>query len=161
MKRWHIAILTIIVWTLIFLMSSAATTAYVGWTFLLFAFCFIGYVISTGIRARHVRANDQVRRRDILTHTDHISILTTSILLGVIGMEIAVRKTGGLWGDSWLLAFHLTLAGLTALLLVSCFWKNGLRNRKQHKYVAYPFLTLYSATFITGTLLLHKQFPIW
>ncbi|MEK7556013.1 MAG: hypothetical protein AAB523_01860 [Patescibacteria group bacterium] len=139
--------------------GNAERAAYLGWMSLAAAVLFMGYVVSTGIRARRLREGKPEEPDAVDVHRIHVAILTTFILVGVVGMEIAVRKSGGLWGDPALVAFHFVLVGLsTTTYLLARFRLTGLSAPRRHRYVTYPFIVFFIATFTTGTILLWRQF---
>ena len=157
--QWFYVLAVVAVSGIFFLMGSAERAAYIGWLSLACAVLFMGYVASTGIRARRLREGKPEEPDAVDVHRIHVAILTTFILVGVVGMEIAVRKVGGLWGDPALVALHFVLVGLTtATYLLARFYLTGLYAPRRHRYVVYPFITFFIATFTTGTMLLWKQF---
>lgn len=158
--QWFYVLAVVLVSGIFFWMGDPLRAAYLGWLSLGSGVLFMGYVISTGIRARRLQRGKEEAPDAVNIHRIHVAILTTFILIGVVGMEIAVRKTGGLWGNPVLVTFHLLLVGFTtATYLLARFQVTGLRDSRRHRYVVYPFTFLFIATFTTGTILLLEQFP--
>lgn len=159
-RQWSYVLAVVLVSGIFFWTSNPARVAYLGWLSLGSGVLFMGYVISTGIRARRLRKGKPEDPDMVDIHRIHVAILTTFILVGVVGMEIAVRKVGGLWGNPTMIAFHFVLVGLTAATyLLARFYMTGLRDPRRHRYVVYPFTVFFVATFTTGTILLLGQFP--
>ena len=161
-REWMYILFIVLSGGVFFTMSSPELAAHIGWLFLAFAALFLGYVISTGIKARN-NVHKQGKDNDAISvHRIHISILTTAILLGVVGMEISVRRSGGLWGDPLMIAFHLTLVLLTVITFsLARFHSTGIKNPKKHKQIVYAFSVLFIATFTTGTILLFEEFSFF
>lgn len=159
-RQWFYVLAVVLVSGIFFWTGNSVRAAYLGWLSLGSGVLFMGYVIATGIRARRLRKGKAEAPDAVDVHRIHVAILTTFILIGIVGMEIAVRKAGGLWGDPVILTFHFVLVGLTtATYLLARFYMTGLSAPRRHRYVVYPFTVLFVATFTTGTILLLKQFP--
>lgn len=117
--------------------------------------CFLGYVIASGIRAR---GGD---REDVAVHKAHIGTLTAFVLIGVTGVEVLVRKMGGLWGEPWFVAFHLMLVGgLAVTYSLARFRYTGLRSATHHKRLVYLCIGFFCGTSVTGGMLLTERFPL-
>ena len=122
-----------------------------------------GYVAFYGIKVRRLRlGTDTFPDLDALVmHRRLIDMMIFFILVGVTGIEITVRKVGGLWGDPWFVAFHLSLvACMTTTLVLARTKHTGLKNPALHRKLVYPFILSFMATFTTGFLLLEEKFPI-
>ncbi|HEU4677684.1 MAG TPA: hypothetical protein VFS75_03135, partial [Candidatus Paceibacterota bacterium] len=79
---------------------------------------------------------------------------------GVIGIESAVKKAGGLWGNHEVALFHLTLVAVaTVVFLMVRFGHTGLKRPVVHRRLVYAFFTLYTLAFLSGTWLIYAQFP--
>ncbi len=87
------------------------------------------------------------------------AIMTGFICVGVVGIEIAIRKVGGLWGNPLLVVLHLALVFATVTLyFCTRFAYTGVKDRARHKYFAYSFIFVFFLTFVTGSILLNQQF---
>ena len=159
-RQWLYVLAIVFVSGIFFLIGDPVRAAYLGWLSFGSGALFMGYVILTGIRARRLRKGKPEDPDAVDIHRIHVAILTTFILVGVVGMEIAVRKAGGLWGDPAMIVFHFVLVGFTAATyLLARFYMTGLCDPRRHRYVVYPFTVLFIATFTTGTILLLERFP--
>ncbi|MEK7134207.1 MAG: hypothetical protein AAB819_00560 [Patescibacteria group bacterium] len=159
-REWLYVLAAVFLSSVFFWTNDAKMAAHLGWLSLGSGVLFLGYVVSTGIRAKRLRRGEAGEPDAADVHRIHVAILTGFILIGVVGMEIAVRKVGGLWGNEALLAFHLVLVGFaTVAFILARFRITGLRDRGRHKYAAYTFIVFFVAAFATGTILLFEQFP--
>lgn len=143
------------------LTQDAAVAAVCGWISLLGGVLFLGYVWSTGCTVRkHRRA---LNYEELLeTHRWHIAILTLLVVVGVVGIEIAVRKVGGLWGNSWFVILHLFFVLGTALsFLIARFWHTGAQSSEKHRRFAYTFMSFYIGAFTTGSILIEQKFKFY
>ena len=159
-REWLYVLAAVFLSGVFFWTNDAETAAHLGWLSLSSGVLFLGYVISTGIRAKRLRKGEAEEPDAVDIHRIHVAILTTLILIGVVGIEIAIRKVGGLWGNPMLIAFHLVLVGLAAVaFILARFRTTGLHDRRRHRYVAYTFMVFFTAAYATGTILLFEQFP--
>ncbi len=132
-----------------------------GWMSFLSGLMPLTYAIYYGRKARRVRLGLPTFEKDAVgMHRGCHLISVTFIAIGVIGMEIAVRKVGGLWGDPVFLFFHLTLAfGMLTTLVYAGYRRTGLKDPKTHWRFGYAFVAFYLAALTTGTILLVEKFP--
>ena len=159
-REWLYVFVVVLVSGVFFWTSNPEVAAHLGWLSLGSGLLFMGYVISTGIRAKCLRRGEAEDPDAVDIHRIHVAVLTTFILVGVVGMEIAVRKVGGLWGSPAMIAFHFILVGLTVITyLLARFRTTGLHDQRRHRQAVYTFFVLFIATFTTGTILLLEQFP--
>ena len=137
----------------------ARGAAFWAWMSLLFGFLFQVYLLITGRGAKAFKEGRSSNKYAVGDHRVYARILTGFIITGVVGIEVAVRKVGGEWGG-WLFTFHLTLVVMAAILLgLALFRTTGIEDKKRHWKVVYAFFISYSASFITGTVLLLEKFP--
>jgi hypothetical protein len=139
-----------------FLFQSAETAAHAGWAFLACGVVSYHRLIITGHRAR----SRVTQPTAVTAHRLQVAVLTGSTLIGVLGVEVAVRKAGGLWGDPWVIFFHLLFVlGSSLAFYEARFVHTGLRNPLKHRRYVYSFLVFYLATFATGSKLVFERFP--
>lgn len=155
-------LLTVITAATIFLLISVPEVAAAfGWISLASGFLFMGYVVASGIGAKRFRARRSADVQAVQAHRVHVAVLTGFILLGVIGIEIAVRKLGGLWGNPWFILFHLSLVACMAVTFIAVrFVYTGFHKGGHHRVLVYSFLVFYLATLVTGSILLSEKFPM-
>lgn len=144
-----------------FVQSSPMYVAAVGWISLLTGLMPLTYAIYYGRKARRVRLGLPTYEKDAIgMHKAYHLLVVTFIAVGVIGMEIAVRKVGGLWGNPFFLAFHLSLAfGMLVTLGYAGYRHTGVKSPKIHWRFGYAFVAFYLAALTTGTMLLVEKFP--
>ncbi len=94
------------------------------------------------------------------THRLCVQILTGCMLVGIVGIEIAVKRVGGLWGSPELLSVHLMLAIGSFVVFIFARWYTGTRKAIYHRRCVYTFSVLYPAAYVTGTILLNQKFPL-
>lgn len=132
-----------------------------GWLSLFTGLMPLSYAIFYGRTARRVRLGLPTREKDAIGMHRALHLVTvTFVAIGVIGMLIAVRKVGGLWGNPTFITFHITLACvmITAFMYAVCF-RTGIKSPETHWRFAYTFVGSYLATLATGTVLLVEKFP--
>jgi hypothetical protein len=142
---------------------SAETSAFVAVFSFLTGFTFlIGVVLWSGIQLRlHAGAHKSKLKELIFDHRFFIACMTTFTLVGVVGIEIAVRKSGGLLGEPALLMFHFSLVlGMVSCFVQARFYTTGLRNPRVHRMAAYGFILFYLGAFVTGTILVENRFSL-
>jgi hypothetical protein len=147
-----------------FLFCNQNVTAFLGWMSFSYGLLMGFVVMGVGKRLSYERKKlGQNNSCAVLKkHRLYVAIMTCMVLVGVIGIEVAVRKVGGLWGDPWFIAFHL----LCVVCMVSCFvlarfYFTGLINARRHHIFVYLYLGTFLATYITGTILISSKFPIF
>lgn len=159
-RKWLYVLAAVFLSGVFFWTNDAEMAAHLGLLSLGSGVLFLGYVVSTGIRAKRLRRGEAEEPDAVDIHRIHVAILTALILIGVVGIEIAIRKVGGLWGNKVLLVSHLVLVGLAATaFILACFRTTGLHDRRRHRYAAYTFIVFFTAAFVPGTILLLEQFP--
>jgi len=147
--------------TVYFLLSSPTKGITIAWLSLFSGFIFMFYVIYLGRNAKRPERRIFGDGDSVGMHRLGVSYLMGMILIGVLGIEIVVRKVGGMWGSPWFIAFHLSLVfGMVVSFLYARFVHTGLRSPEQHFKFAYAFVGFYSASFVTGTLLIFERFPL-
>lgn len=166
-KRWYVqsewlyvglACLTAL---LVFPMLSASKAVWGAWWVLLFAAVYmVGPLVRSGRASKADRAEQKVSREEsIRWHRRAGAILLGLTLVGFIGIETAIRKIGGLWGDPRLLTVHLVLAACAAIAFVTVrFFYTGTRTPQYHRKLVYVFMTFYGAVFATGSILIAEKF---
>ena len=145
------------------LFVSAEGSATIGWLSLVCGFCWLVWpVISSGRKARRDRPFDENDGDAVIIHRWQIAILTGFIFIGVVGIELGVRKAGGLWGHPWFLALHLFLVlGMTLAFIGARVRYTGIKNPSMHrKFVYGGLIVFYLAALITGTILLYDKFSL-
>lgn len=96
---------------------------------------------------------------EVRIHRIFVAICTGFICAGVVGIEIVVRKVGGMWGNPYFVALHLSLVATSVVLYVCTrFVYTGEKSKARHKYFAYSFILSLMLTFVTGSILLNQQF---
>jgi len=121
---------------------------------------FLGYVIASGIRARqHGKVPLDEARKLVLHHRDHVAALFAFILVGIVAIEVGIRKDAGGWTRDWLFLFHMGMViSMTVSLLVARFKLTGLRDAIDHRKVVYTFMGFYLVSLITGWFLYYERF---
>lgn len=90
-------------------------------------------------------------------HRIWIKLFLGALFVGVLGIEIMVRKSGGWWDTSWLAVIHMMLVFcITFLFIAIYFFRNGLKRPDVHAKMAYFFIACYILTLGTGTALLAR-----
>lgn len=139
----------------VFINLDAQSVAFWSLFFLTCAVLFLGYVIASGVTARG--RNSQ----DVAAHRGHVGVLTGLTLIGVVGIEVLVRKTGGLWGSTPFLVLHFSLVfGLVLSYVLARFKYTGVRNKVWHRRLVYSFVAFFIGTYATGSMLLLNQYPL-
>lgn len=96
---------------------------------------------------------------EVHIHRIFVAICTGFICAGVVGIEVVVRKVGGMWGNPYFVALHLALVAVSVVLYVCTrFVYTGEKSRARHKYFAYSFILFLTLTFVTGSILLNERF---
>jgi len=162
-REWLYIATAVIVASVFFVASEPETAALLGYFSLACGLFFlVVYTIPAGIRAKRLRKGYPEEPDAVNEHRVHVAVLTAFILIGVAGIETAVRKVGGLWGDPGMIDLHFAFVFLMlASYLLARFLMTGIRDRRRHRYVAYAFCAVYTAAFTTGTILLKEQFPLF
>ena len=160
MKReWYVIFgitLSVAVWALFLSTSTVATIAI---TSLGCGFVSMFFLARSGIVLRRVRAGKMHDPYAFDMHRGCIALFTTFILIGVVCIEIVVRREHGLWGEGWLKSFHFTFVGLTIFTYLNVRFRfTGLMNPKIHRRLVYVFFLCYAATLTTGAMLLDERF---
>ena len=97
-RKWLYVLAAVFLSGVFFWTNDAEMAAHLGLLSLGSGVLFLGYVVSTGIRAKRLRRGEAEEPDAVDIHRIHVAILTALILIGVVGIEIAIRKVGGLWG---------------------------------------------------------------
>ncbi len=142
-------------------MFSASQAAWGAWWILLFAAAFMfSSLVRSGKVLRMYHPHKEVSRKEATQlHKRAVTILTGLTLVGFIGIETAIIKVGGLWGNPRLLIVHLILAACTVLAFVTVrFFYTGVKTPHYHRKLVYAFMTFYGALFVTGSMLIAEKF---
>jgi hypothetical protein len=161
-NQWSWIAFACVVATSTFISVEAGTSAWLGWVSMCLGIMYVTHVVWYGriARRRHLARPVTVAGQAIRAHRFSVAVLTGAILVGVLGIEVAVRKTGGGWGDPSLVRFHLALVlGMAVTFGLARFKFTGLENPGMHRRLVYPFVFFYFMTFITGTWLIFNKFP--
>lgn len=146
---------------IVFLACSAEASLKWGWFFMLGGLIFTIYMKENGSDAGRARGTPQFAE-SVSTHRVEVVILTACILIGVIGIEVGIKKTGGVWGNPWFFILHLSLSiCMAAVFLFLRFKHTGLRQPHVHRRLGYVFLTFYAAAFASGTVLINEKYPFF
>jgi hypothetical protein len=143
---------------LFFSAGFAAATALCGFAF---SFMWLCYVISIGTELGRTPDGAVGKAGRAEDHVFYVRLMLVTLLVGVVAIEVAVRKAGGLWGPWWLMLIHFTMVASSALTLVSTLVFNGVADKERHRVWAPRFAWSYLGTIATGTTLLVLRFPIW
>ncbi len=140
-------------------MKSPEIGLVLAWGLLFCGLILMSIVISFGLTVKRMRHNHRSDRTELSSHQVCVHLMMWFILTGVVCIEIAVRKVGGLWGNHWFVAFHLSLvAAMTVTFIIARFRHNGLQSPEKHRKIVYPFALFYTASFVTGTMLIIEHF---
>ncbi|MCF7815659.1 MAG: hypothetical protein K9M10_01485 [Candidatus Pacebacteria bacterium] len=156
--RWILAICTLAFVGCIFADSKQAIA--LGWLSLASGWLFILWVGYYGRLARRLRGGYPADEDSVGLHRYCVACMTTMILVGVIGIEVGVRKYGEAWGNPWFLLFHLSLVSCMVVSYVFArIIHTGLGYRRKHLRAVSAFVVFYTAALITGTMLIYELFP--
>ncbi len=152
--EWKVVSVASLAMVLLCLTSTAKESVFFGWFALASGYSFALYTGWYGLQIRRVREGRSDEPDAFGMHRTMVMLTTMCIFAGVLGIEIGVRKAGGLFGDMRLVVIHLTFA----LLMLTCFvlarFKfTGERNAQHHRYCVYGFLVTYTLALGTGTIL--------
>jgi len=141
--------------------STSGNIAGIGTLFFFVAWVSLTYVISLGISARNIRYGVLGWRDTVDEHHFYVKLLTYFLVFGVVAIEMAVRKEGGLWGPLWLLVVHLSFVTCAVLsfVLARVFF-TGITNPRRHRSLVYTFTVFFHLTLVTGTVLVLERFPL-
>ncbi len=131
----------------------------IGWALLFCGLIMMSIVISFGLSAKRNRKGNGSDRIVISSHQICVHLMTCFIVAGVICIEIAIRKIGGLWGNPWFVSFHLSLVmGMIVMFIIAKFKHTGIKSPQSHSKFVYPFAIFFTASFLTGTMLILEHF---
>lgn len=139
------------------------TLAGISWIMLLLGLILVVFLTYTGkVAKRRFKSTLPERWMLVGHHQAFAACVTTCVLVGVVGIEILVTRMGGMWGNPWLIALHLTFAVAMLVALVFVLLKyTGIANPSMHRMLVYPFMMFYAVAFYTGTGLLSEKFSFF
>lgn len=161
--EWKMIGIAVVFATVVCLKSPAAASAFFGWMSLVCGYITMIYVIVYGyMTARFLEMKPYGHSTDYEDHRSSIALMTAWVLMGVVGIEIGVRKAGGQWGDLWFVAFHLVLVlGMAVMYVLARFMYTGVSAPEHHSKLAYWYAVFYTGALITGSILVNQKFPLW
>jgi hypothetical protein len=160
MKRELACLYVILVFMpIIALVKSPELGLVIAWALLFCGLIMMSIVISFGLSAKRSRMRPSPYTLVLSSHRVCVHLMTLFIIAGVVCIEISIRKIGGLWGNMWFVAFHLSLvAAMTVTFILARFRHTGIQSPDKHWKIVYPFAFFYTASFITGTILILEHF---
>lgn len=145
---------------LLALLASAGMAGWVAVGAFFFSLMWLCYALSIGAELKGTPDGSVGKVGRIEDHVFYVRLMTAALLVGVVAIEVSIRKAGGLWGPWWLMLLHFTMVAASTLTFVSTLMFNGVADKERHRVWAPRFAWCYLGTIGTGTALLILRFPL-